>query len=245
MKKMLIIASMLLLLPCLGSAQGVGDLLKGMKLPTMPTTGAGAGVGLDQGTTASGLKEALAIGTGYAVTSVSKLDGYFGNQIIKILMPKQIQNVADVLGKLGYQKQVDEFVQSMNRAAEKAAPQAKSIFMDSIKAMTFDDAKTILGGGDTAATEYFKEKTSGRLTEAFKPIISKSMDDVGATKAYKDMMGKYTAMPFMKTESLDLDNYVTGKSLDGLFYMVGQEEKAIRTNPAARTTDLLKKVFGK
>jgi len=243
MKKMLIIGSMLVLLPCLGSAQGLGDMLKGMKLPTMPSTGAGAG--LDQGTAASGLKEALAIGTGNAVASGSKLDGYFGNQMIKILMPKQIQNVADVLGKLGYQKQVDEFVLSMNRAAEKAAPQAKSIFMDSIKAMTFDDAKNILGGGDTAATEYFKQKTSGKLTEAFKPIISKSMDDVGATKAYKDMMGKYTAVPFMKTESLDLDNYVTGKSLDGLFYMVGQEEKAIRTNPAARTTDLLKKVFAK
>ena len=160
MKKMLIVASMLVLLPCLGSAQGLGDMLKGMKLPTMPSTGAGAG--LDQGTAASGLKEALAIGTGNAVTSGSKLDGYFGNQMIKILMPKQIQNVADVLGKLGYQKQVDEFVLSMNRAAEKAAPQAKSIFMDSIKAMTFDDAKNILGGGDTAATEYFKAEDFGQ-----------------------------------------------------------------------------------
>ncbi len=111
--------------------------------------------------------------------------------------------------------------------------------------MTFEDAQKILHGSDTAATEYFKSKTSDKLYNAFKPVISQSMDQVGTTHAYKEMMGKYTAIPFMKAESLDLDQYVTNKALDGLFYMVGQEEKAIRTNPAARTTDLLKKVFGK
>lgn len=202
--------------------------------------------GPDDGTTASGLKEALTIGTGNAVTSVSALNGYFGNQMIKILMPKQLQTVADVLSKVGYQKQVDEFILSMNRAAEKAAPAATSLFVDAIKQMTFDDARKILTGGDTAATEYFKSKTSSKLYDAFKPTISSSMSDVGATRAYKDMMGKYTSsVPFAKSESFDLDHYVTNKSLDGLFYMVGQEEKQIRTNPAARTTDLLKKVFGK
>jgi enolase len=159
-------------------------------------------------------------------------------------MPAKIQKVADVLGKVGYQKQVDEFVLSMNRAAEKAAPQAKSIFVGAIKEMSFEDAKKILNGGDTAATEFFKGKTSGKLSEAFKPIISSSMDEVGATRNYKEMMGKYTSLPFTKAESLDLDQYVTNKSLDGLFFMVGQEEKKIRTNPAARVTDLLKTVFG-
>jgi enolase len=139
---------------------------------------------------------------------------------------------------------VDEFVLSMNRAAEKAAPQAKSIFLSAIQEMSFEDAKKILNGGDTAATEFFKGKTGGKLSEAFKPIISASMNEVGATRNYKEMMAKYTALPFMKAESLDLDEYATNKSLDGLFYMVGQEEKKIRTNPAARVTDLLKTVFG-
>ncbi len=200
--------------------------------------------GPDESQVAGGLKEALTIGTGNAVSLVSVTDGFFANQAIKILMPDKIQKVADVLGKAGYQQQVDEFVLSMNRAAEKAAPQAKSIFVDAIKEMTIEDAKQILNGGDTAATEFFKGKTGGKLSDAFKPIISSSMDEVGATRSYKEMMGKYTALPFMKAESLDLDQYVTNKSLDGLFFMVGQEEKKIRTNPAARVTDLLKTVFG-
>jgi hypothetical protein len=198
----------------------------------------------DDSQVVGGLKEALTIGTGNAVSLVSLKDGYFANQAIKILMPEKIQKVADALGQVGYQKEVDEFVLSMNRAAERAAPQAKSIFVSAIQEMSFEDAKKILNGGDTAATEYFKGKTRGRLTEAFKPIISSSMNEVGATRNYKEMMGKYTALPFMKAEPLDLDQYVTNKSLDGLFIMVGQEEKKIRTDPAAQVTDLLKAVFG-
>jgi hypothetical protein len=199
----------------------------------------------DDSTIASGLKEALSIGTKNAVTSVSRTDGYFGNAMIKILMPEKIQNVAGVLGKLGYQKQVDDFILSMNRAAEKAAPQAASLFVGAIKEMTLKDAKGILAGGDTSATDYFKKKTSDNIYTAFKPIISSSMNEVGVTRSYKTMMDKYTALPFMKSQSLDLDHYVTSKAMDGLFYMIGQEEKKIRTNPAARVTDLLKKVFGK
>ena len=193
----------------------------------------------------SGLKEALSIGTGNAVGFVSAKDGYFSNQAIKILMPEKMQKVADVLGKVGYQKQVDEFVLSMNHAAEKAAPKAKSIFVSAIKEMTFDDARKILGGGDTAATEFFKAKTSDKLYAEFKPIVSTSMDNVGTTRRYKDMMKKYNSVPFARSESLDLDHHVTNKALDGLFYMIGQEEKKIRTDPAARVTDLLKAVFGK
>jgi hypothetical protein len=132
----------------------------------------------------------------------------------------------------------------MNRAAEKAAPQAKSIFIDAIHRMTVEDARKILDGGDTAATEYFKAKTSGKLYEAFQPIVSSSMNEVGTTRSYKEMMGKYKALPFASAESLDLDRYVTNKGLDGLFYLVGQEEIKIRTDPAARVTDLLKTVFG-
>jgi Protein of unknown function (DUF4197) len=220
------------------AADPLGDLMKGLKIPS-------ASGGPDDQTIVSGLKEALTTGTAKAVTSVSKIDGYLANQAIKILMPEQIQKVADVAGKFGYQKQVDEFVLSMNRAAEKAAPQAKNYFVGAIKEMSFEDARKIWQGNDTAATEYFKAKTSDKLYATFKPIISKTMDQVGTARAYKEMMGKFTAIPFMNAESVDLDHYVTNKSLDGLFYMVGQEEKDIRTNPAARTTDLLKKVFGK
>lgn len=201
--------------------------------------------GPDESTTASGLKEALAIGTENAVANVSQLDGYFGNQLIRILMPKQIQKVADVMSRFGYQKEVDEFILSMNRAAEKAAPKAISFFGDAIREMTFEDARKILNGGDTAATEFFRDKTHEKIYDAFKPVISSSLDDVGATQAYKQMMGRYDSIPFVDKQSLDLDHYVTNKSLDGLFFMVGEEEKKIRTNPAARVTDLLKTVFGK
>ena len=198
----------------------------------------------DDGTLISGLKQALSIGTENAVNSVSKMDGYLGNKAIKILLPEKIQEAADVLSKLGYEDKVDAFILSMNRAAEKAAPQAVSFFVDAIKEMTFEDAKGILNGGDTAVTEFFESKTRDKLYDAFKPIVSSSMDEVNVTQAYKEMMGKYTsAVPFAGTESLDLDHYVTTKSLDGLFYMVGQEEKKIRTDPAARVTNLLKETF--
>jgi hypothetical protein len=145
---------------------------------------------------------------------------------------------------VGFQQQVDGFIHSMNRAAERAAPEAASIFGSAIKEMTLDDARGILDGSNTAATDYFKAKTSEKIYETFKPIISSSMNEVGVTRSYKEMMDKYTSLPFMKSESLDLDHYVTDKALDGLFYMVGEEEKKIRTNPADRVTELLKKVFG-
>lgn len=216
---------------------GVADIMKGFG-------GAQKG-GSDESTTASGLKEALSVSAENAVNNVSRVDGYLGNQAIKILMPENIQKVADVLGGIGYQKQVDDFVFSMNRAAEKAAPKALSFFVDAIKEITFEDARKILGGGDTAATEFFKQKTHDKLYGAFKPVVSSSMEEVGVTRSYKEMMGKYESIPFMEKQSLDLDHYVTNKALDGLFYMVGQEEKKIRTDPAARVTDLLKTVFSK
>jgi hypothetical protein len=222
----------------------IGDFLKG--LPQRPGSGGAApGAGLDNSTIASGLKDALSIGTRNAVNLVSRPNGYFANQAIKILLPENIQNVAELAGKVGFQKEVDEFILSMNRAAEKAAPKAASYFADAIKEMTIEDARRILSGGDTAATEYFKSKTSSKLYNEFKPSVSESMKQVGVARAYNSMMGKAPSLPFVQKESVDLDHYVTTKALDGLFYMVGQEEQKIRTNPAARTTDLLKKVFGK
>jgi hypothetical protein len=192
-----------------------------------------------------GLKEALNIGTGNAVTKVGRLDGYFKNAIIKILMPKKLQTIEKGLRAIGYGPKVDEFVLSMNRAAEKAAPEAKKIFIGAIKEMTFDDARKILTGGDTSATNFFKVKTADELSLAFRPIIEKAMNEVGATRQYKDLIGRYQNLPFAQSYMLDIDEYVTGKAIDGLFYMVGEEEKKIRKNPAARVTNILKDVFGK
>jgi len=238
-RRLVAISSVFLFLVAIAAAHGgsLDGLLKSLPFSTKQAP--------DNETTISGLKEALTIGIGNAVASVSQLDGYFGNKMIKILLPEKIQNVTHVLAKVGFQKQVDEFVLSMNRAAEKASPKAKRIFIDAVKGMTFDDGRKILQGGDTAATDFFKEKTSPKLYEAFKPIISSSMNKVGTTKRYKELMGTYEAIPFVSKESFDLDHYVTNKALDGLFYMVGQEEKKIRTDPTARITDLLKTVFGK
>lgn len=223
-----------------GFAQDIKGAVKGV----LGSASGGATGG--QGDAAAGLKEALAVGTGNAVQTLSKANGYFGDAAVKILMPEKLRTAVELLKKAGYQKEVDDFVLSMNRAAEQAAPKARAIFEEAVRKMTFEDAKKILNGGNTAATDYFKSKTTPQLTEAFKPVIADSMNQVGATRSYKALTDRYTSLvPFGKPDSVDLDSYVTGKSLDGLFLKVGQEEASIRTNPAARTTDLLKKVFTK
>jgi hypothetical protein len=193
----------------------------------------------------AGLKEALWVGTGNAVDSVSRVDGYYRKTAIKIDIPPQIKKVAIEIKKLGYKKEVEDFILSMNRAAEKAAPGAKPLFVDAVREMNFEGARKILNGNETGATDYFKAKTSSKLYNVFKPIISESMDEFGVTRKYKEMMGKYESIPLAEKKNLDLDHYVTNKALDGLFYMVGEEEKKIRTDPAARVTQLLKDIFGK
>lgn len=236
MKKFsLILVGALVFSPVFSSAGFLDSLIKDV--------GIASDQGLDDSTVISGLKEALSIGTENAVKNVSQIDGYFGNQFIKILMPEKIRRVSEILSAAGFQKEVDDFILSMNRAAETAAPRATAYFVDSIKEMTFEDARTILNGGDTAATDYFRDKTSGKLYDEFRPVISSSMNEVGGTRSYKQMMGSYESIPFVEKQSIDLDHYVTEKALEGLFYMVGEEEKKIRTDPAARVTDLLKKVF--
>jgi hypothetical protein len=215
--------------------------LPGLDLPPDPA----ALRGLDDPTIASGLKEALSIGTKNAVGLVSRLNGYFGNDAIKILLPDKVQEAAELLRTLGYRKQVDEFIYSMNRAAEKAAPKAASHFADAIRGMGIEDARKILAGNDRAATDYFQSKTSTQIYDAFKPIISESMGQVGVTRSYQAMIGRLPALSLVKPEAVDLDHYVTARALDGLFHMVGEEEAKIRANPVARTTDLLKKVFAK
>jgi hypothetical protein len=207
--------------------------------------GGGEKGGLSDAKIGSGLKEALQIGTENAVHFTGKTDGFFLNQAIKILMPERLRTFEKGLRAVGYGPEVDEFVLSMNRAAEKAAPFAKKIFWDAIGEMTFEDVRKILSGHDTAATEYFKGKTTNKLTDVFKPIVDKTMNEVGVTRQYKELVGRYENIPFVKKESFDIDHYVVSKALDGLFHMVGEEEKKIRKNPTARTTDLLKEVFGK
>jgi hypothetical protein len=198
---------------------------------------------LDTNTIVSGLKEALSIGARNGVKTVSQVDGYFGNPFIKIPMPEKIQRIERALRKAGFNKDVDRFILSMNRAAEKAAPQALAFFVDAVKEMTIPDALTILRGHDTAATDYLKSKTFDKLYQSFKPHISSSMNEVGVTRAFKEMMDKTRRIPFLKKESVDLDHYVTSRALNGLFAVVGQEEKKIRKDPAARVTELLKTVF--
>lgn len=207
--------------------------------------GIGRQSGLSDAKVGSGLKEALKIGTENTVNLTGRTDGYFQNKAIKILMPKTLQKLEEPLRLVGYGPQIDEFVLSMNRAAEKAAPFAKEIFWDAIAQMTFDDARKILGGGDTAATDYFKEKTSGKLAAAFRPIVEQTMNEVGVTRHYKELVGRYKKIPFTRSVAFDVDQYVVEKGMDGLFYVLGQEEQRIRKDPAARVTDLLKEVFGK
>ena len=213
------------------------------KLLQLPKSGASAS--LSDVKIGDGLKQALQVGTEKAVGLTGKTDGYFANAAIKILMPERLHTVEQGLRAVGQGAQVDEFVLSMNRAAERAAPAAKNIFWNAIGAMSFDDARRILQGPSTAATEYFKEKTTDKLASAFGPVVSSAMNEVGVTRQYKQLVGAAHGLPFMSVEAFDLDHYVVGKALDGLFYVLGQEEKKIRTNPAAQITPLLKEVFGK
>lgn len=234
--RMVFIVLVALLITQPASAQ-LDRLLKGI--------GVGGQKGLSDAKIGEGLKEALKVGTEKTVSFTGKTDGFFLNQAIKILMPEKLRTLEKGLRTVGYGPQVDEFVLSMNRAAERAAPFAKQIFWDAIGEMTFEDVRKIYSGNETAATEYFKGKTSDKLTVIFKPIVDRAMNEVGVTRQYKELVGRYEAIPFVKKETFDIDQYVVTKALGGLFHVLGEEEKKIRTNPAARTTDLLKEVFGK
>lgn len=191
------------------------------------------------------LKEALQVGTANAVKLTGRTDGYFRNEAIKILLPEQLRTLASGLRTVGLGPQVDELVLGMNRAAERAAPQARQIFWQAIGAMTIDDAREILGGGDTAATQYFKARTSDALASAFRPVVEASMREVGVTRQYTELYRRAQAIPFLNVEAYDIDRYVVARALDGLFHVVGDEEKKIRTDPAARVTELLREVFGR
>jgi hypothetical protein len=227
-----------LFLPISTSQAKFGDFLNDLK----------KAVGVDQGLTETkiidGLKEALRIGSGNAISIVSKTDGYFKNPKIKIPLPSSVQKIEKIVRVAGYGSLVDSFELSMNRAAEKAAPQAKALLWEAVKQMSFDDAKKILNGRDNEATIYFKDKTYDRLSDIFKPIVHESMSKVGVTRQYQNLETKVRSIPLANLNNFDLTQYVTGKALDGLFLMVEDEERKIREDPAARVTELLKEVFG-
>jgi hypothetical protein len=201
---------------------------------------------LSNDTVADGLREALRVGIDRAVKFVGKSDGYLKNKDIKIPLPKTLRRIERPLRAIGYEKQVDDFVLSMNRAAEAAAPMAQEMFVDAIANMTVDDAKEILNGKDTAATEYLDKNTREKLAVAFKPQIRKTMEQFGVTKKYLTVTEKYSSLPLARNLGQgNMEDYTAEKALDGLFFVLAKEEKRIRTEPAARTTDLLRKVFMK
>jgi hypothetical protein len=200
--------------------------------------------GLSDDKIIAGLKQALQVSTSKAVANVGKPDGFLKNAAIKIALPPKLETVGSGLRMFGMGSKVDELEVGMNRAAEQATPQAKQIFLASLKKMTFDDARHILTGNDTAATDYFKRTSSADLTTAFSPVVHQSMEHVGVVEQY-DRVIKSAPGGSMIANEFDLDKYVVGKTLDGLFYMLGEEEKKIRKNPAAQTTALLKEVFGR
>ena len=208
-------------------------------------TATSSGGGLTTSEIASGLKEALKKGSGNAVSTLSKPGGYLNNQLIKIPFPPEAKFAADKLRQIGMGNTVDNFVGSLNTAAEGAATQAKPIFWDAIKTMSFADAMGILKGGDNAATNYFKSKTTAQLVSAFAPKINEALGKNNTTKHWSDLTSAYNAIPLtnQKVET-DLSAYATNKALDGLFTTLAGEEKLIRDNPAARTSEILKKVFG-
>ncbi|MCK5168903.1 MAG: DUF4197 domain-containing protein [Bacteroidales bacterium] len=190
------------------------------------------------------LKEALTIGIEKGVEQVSKVDGYFKDPTIKIPMPDEAKTVEEKLRMIGQGEAVDNAIESMNRAAEDAASGAKDLFVTAISEMTLQDVMNILNGNDDAATRFLEDHTRSQLVEKFKPIIKVSLDKVGATKYWNTVFSSYNKLPFVKKVNPDLDDYVTNKAIDGLFVQIAKEEKEIRKNPAARVSDLLKKVFG-
>jgi len=192
----------------------------------------------------AGLKEALKVGIENTIKLLGKNDGYLGNQAVKVLMPDSIRKFEPALRAMGLGAKLDEFVLSMNRAAEKSAPLAADIFATAITEMSFDDAQKIFQGGNTAATDYFRNKTYDKLLGVFQPAARKAMDDYEVTRKFEEIMEKVSTMPFAdKLGTPDVSRYVSAKALDGLFFVLGQQENKIRTEPAARVTDLLKDVF--
>jgi hypothetical protein len=192
----------------------------------------------------SGLRQALTDGSAAAVSLLGKENGFFGNPKVKIPLPPSMQRVEGAMRMMGMRKQADELVLSMNRAAEAAVPEARALLVDSVKKMSVQDAKGILTGGDTAATEYFKRTTQAQLTQRFLPIVKKATERVGLAQQYNNLAAQGAQFGLVKQDDATIESYVTRKALDGLYLMIAEQEKAFRTNPVAASSDIVKKVFG-
>lgn len=206
-----------------------------------------AGASLDSisnGDAVSGLRQALNDGSLAAVAKLGVTNGYFGNPKVKIPLPPSLQKIEGALRLAGMKKQADELVLSMNRAAEAAAPEAKQLLVDAVKKMSVQDAKGILTGGDTAGTEYFKRTTATQLAQRFLPIVKKATDRVGLAQQYNSLAGQGVQLGLIKKDQATIEQYVTQKALDGLYLMIGEQEKAFRQNPVGATSDIVRKVFG-
>jgi len=229
-RRLIVALAFVWMVACAGSGGSLSDLLASAS---------------GEGNVVSGLKQALEVGTRNAVDLTSRENGYLDNPLIRIRLPGALDKMASGLRVVGFGAQVDELEVAMNRAAEQAAGEATDVFWQGIRQMTFSDAVGILNGGDPAATEYFERTTRDTLRARFEPIVSEKMDAVGVVQSFDQLVGRYEAIPFTQKPSLDLRGYVTDKSLDGLFAILGEEERKIRTDPAARVTPLLQQVFGK
>jgi len=214
-------------------------------LATIVSLPAAAGIAdISNADAASGLRQALTDGTAAAIQLLGKENGYFANPKVKIPLPPALKQVESGLRMMGMKKKTDELVLSMNRAAEAAAPEAKQLLVDAVKKMSVQDAKGILTGGDTAATEYFKRTTSTQLTQRFLPIVKKATDRVGLAQQYNNLAGQGASLGLIKKEDASIENYVTQKALDGLYLMIAEQEKSFRQNPVGAASSIVKKVFG-
>ncbi len=216
---------------------------KGMKaLGTV--TGEKSADQLTAGEIGGAFKDALRIGSENVVTRVGSFGGFSDDPAIHIPLPAELDTVKNILDKVGMSQMLDDLELKMNRAAETAAPKAKELFLQSISAMTFEDAKTIYNGPEDAATKYFQAKMSPDLLQEMTPLIDSTLAEVGAVQAYDAVMGKYSSMPFVPDVKADMTQHVANKAMDGIFYYLAKEEAAIRQDPVRQTTDLLKRVFG-
>jgi len=206
-----------------------------------------AAAGLDRISNAEavrGLKQALNDGAAAAIARLGVENGYFANPNVKIPLPPSLQRVERGLRAFGMRRQTDELVLTMNRAAEAAVPEAKQLLVDAVKTMSVQDAKGILGGGDTAATEYFRRSTRSQLVQRFLPIVKQATDRVGLAQQYNALAGQGVALGLVKEDQASIESYVTQKALDGLYFMIGEQEKAFRQDPVGATSDIVRKVFG-
>lgn len=232
-KTAIVFSALILLVGCAEMTQVMEDVNKSMG----PTP-------LTNEEVIRGLKEALTVGTENSTSLTSKLDGYYKNPEIFIPFPKEAIKVKEKVEALGMEKQVDKFVMTMNRAAETASKEATPIFVNAVKEMTIADGFAILKGGDNAATNYLRDKTSAQLKVKFNPVVKSAIEKVHVTKYWNPVINTYNKIPLVEKQNPNLDDYITTKAMDGLFIMIEKEEKKIRNNPVARVSDILKRVFG-